>query len=176
MKQAGLTEYNGVSKFLHWSMAILIFAEWCIGATLDYTEWSSLHFQIGTIILLLVVLRIVWKVITPQPAMDSSLTKLNQLAASMGHGVLYLLMILVPALGLTLLYVKGSPVNLLGFDIPKLISTPWTHDSRHLVKEIHSFFAAVLVSFAGLHGLIAIVHYIRHKTILQRMLPKCMKK
>lgn len=45
MQQPG--NYNSVSKFLHWSIAILIIGKYFLGLTLDYTYWCDIHKQIG---------------------------------------------------------------------------------------------------------------------------------
>ncbi len=166
-------EYNAVAKTLHWLLAILICAEWMVGATLDTTSWYWLHFQTGALILVLVVARIVWKVVAGHPPMDDSLTALNKLGATLGHSVLYLLMLFVPVLGLVLVFTHGEPVSLLGIPFPAFVDQPWPHATRHLIKEVHEAGAFGLVMLAIAHGLVAIVHYIRHKSILGRMVPRC---
>lgn len=173
MAELNNNEYNQVAKILHWGIAILIFGEWMIGATLDTTSWYWLHFQTGSLILVLVVIRILWKIIAGHPLMDDSLTALNKLAATLGHSLLYLLMLVVPSLGLMLVFTNGSPITLLGIPFPAFVDQAWPHDTRHMIKEIHETAALSLVLLAIGHGLAAIVHYIRHKTILGRMTPRC---
>lgn len=165
-------EYSAVAKTLHWLIGILILAEWMIGTTLDNSGWYGLHFQTGALILVLVVIRIIWKVVMGHPPMDASLTTLNKLGATLGHSVLYLLMLIVPILGLVLVFTHGQPITLLGITFPSFVDQPWPHAKRHMIKELHEAGAFALVMLGIAHGLIAIVHYIRHKTILGRMVPR----
>jgi cytochrome b561 len=112
MTEKNNNEYSKVAKTLHWLIAILLIAEWMIGTTLDTTSWYGLHFQTGSLILILVLIRIIWKVVAGHPPMDSSLSSMNKLAATFGHSVLYLLMLLVPILGLILVFTHGEPISL----------------------------------------------------------------
>ena len=166
-------EYNTTAKILHWLIGGLILGEWLIGATLDMTNLKMLHIQIGALILVLVIIRLAWRLAFGHPAMDPSLSKFNVLAVIVGHLFLYFLMFMVPLLGLLLVFTKGVPITLLGLHFDALVAQPWSHDTRHFIKEVHSLCAATLVGTALVHGLAAIVHYIKNKTILQRITPRC---
>lgn len=168
--------YSRVAKSLHWLIALLIFSEYFIGITIDNTGWKWLHFQVGSVILVLVLCRIIWRVTHTYPAMDASLSRVNKMMAHAGHHTLYLLMFLLPVSGLTLVFTKGVPLDLLGIHFDPLME-PLSYHKRHTIKEVHEYMANGIFYLALLHALAAIGHQFIHKTpILSRMLPKSWSK
>lgn len=94
--------YGRLSRWLHWSMALLfalIFASALAHAlaedsALDALLWP-LHKPIGTLLLALLAARIAWALAQWRRAPPSAGT-----LASLGHAGLYVLMFAVPAIGL----------------------------------------------------------------------------
>lgn len=165
-------DYDGVAKFFHWTVALLIISEYLIGISLDYLPLKWLHIDIGILIVLFILLRIIWRITHKYPAMDSSLSKPNQIIAHLGHLALYGLMILITTLGLIVLFGKNVPVNVFGLTVPPLLSNAMPYDNRHMIKEIHGFLAHCIIIMAALHALAALMHQFVHKhPILVRMLP-----
>lgn len=98
--------YGLVSRLLHWSMAILILwqlAGMALKLILGRHPVSGFfvgtHQSVGLVIFLLVLLRILWALAMRQRRPPHGPGLLG-LAARLGHGALYLLMALIPALGL----------------------------------------------------------------------------
>jgi cytochrome b561 len=172
MSDLSSVRYNLVARSLHWSLAFLIVMEYLIGLTMGDFGIKWLHLQLGYAILIVVVVRIVWRITHKAPAMDSSLSRVNQILAHSGHGVLYILMLAIPALGLTLVITKGVPFNVFGIPISPLME-PMAKASRHDIKVVHVYLAHTIIIMAAMHALVALLHqFVLGHPILSRMLPE----
>ena len=122
--------YGTIAKWMHWLTALLFLVSY---VSVYYRHWFTeektpenwnalqLHLSIGVTIGVLVMLRIVWKIMNRSPDPEPG-TRLEHLAARMGHYALYAMMIVMPLTGYL-----GTGVNteyFLLFDIPKFESTP----------------------------------------------------
>ena len=177
MRQNNLivNEYNSVAKFLHWAIALLIVLNYIGGLTLGATgyRFMNLHKQFGMLILLLVVLRFLWRIFSKCPDMAEELSPFEKFVAKTGHCVLYLLMLSIPALGITLVESHGYELKFLGvIDIPKFIQLQ-PKEISHEIKEFHEYLAHMVIIFAGLHALFALKHHFLNKdSVLLRMIPR----
>lgn len=170
------SRYDGVARALHWSIAGLILATFALGLTVDDfpRPWKyavkETHKAIGLAILLLVGLRIVWRLTHPvTPAPD--LTPATRRMASLGHLGLYLLMLAVPAVGVAYSILRGQGLDLGIVSVPALMEAAARTVSRP-VKEVHEIAAYALVGLAALHALAALWHHLVLKdSVLRRMLP-----
>lgn len=121
--------YGSIAKWFHWLTAILFLASY---GAVYYRHWFTeektpenwislqLHLSIGITIAVIVVLRIIWRIMNqnPEPAPG---TRLEHMAACIGHYALYAVMIIMPITG----YI-GTGVNteyFFLFDIAKFEST-----------------------------------------------------
>ena len=167
--------YNSLSKFFHWSIAIMILLNYIGGLTqkiFDY-HFINIHKQLGIIILIFVILRIIWNIISSYPAAAKELSLFTQIFSKLGHLLLYILMVLIPFLGILLVQSKGINISLFGIiKIPQVISIK-TSEIRHGIKELHEYFAHAIILLAFLHTLFALKHYyINRDSILYRMFPR----
>ncbi len=121
--------YGSIAKWLHWGTAFLFL---CSYISVYYRHWFTeektpenwtalqLHLSIGVTIAVIVVLRIIWRISNRTPDLEPG-SKLEHLAAHIGHYTLYFIMIIMPITG----YV-GTGVDteyFFMFDIPKFEST-----------------------------------------------------
>lgn len=170
-----IREYNALSKFFHWSIAIMIILNYIGGLTqkiFDY-QFINIHKQVGLTILVLVILRILWNIISNYPKNAEELSLFTKIFSKIGHLFLYILMILIPFFGIILVQSKGNNLIFWGLlPIPQLIEVK-PYEIRHVIKECHEYFAHVIIILASLHSLFALKHhYINQDGILRRMLPK----
>ncbi|MDD3265867.1 MAG: cytochrome b [Burkholderiales bacterium] len=168
-----IKRYDAVARSLHWLIAILIIGEYLIGLNIDtFDNFKWLHIQVGLIILLLVFIRVYWRITHKYPKMDSSLSRSNQIMAKMGHEVMYLLMLIIPLLGLALIITKGKAMNIFGFNVPAIIE-PVSRSIRSIIKSTHVYLAHAIIFMASFHALAALLHqFVHNRLILSRMLPK----
>jgi cytochrome b561 len=166
--------YDNATIRFHWASAFLIVALWVIGQTADWfprgpergAVWS-LHFTLGALLALIYVGRIGWRITSGRrlPGVGSPL--MAKLTAS-GHGLIYLLIAVVLALGIANLYAHGS--SLWGvIDFPKLSDKT----QRALISEGHELSANALLLLSAGHAAVALLHqYVWRDGLLGRMLPR----
>jgi cytochrome b561 len=105
----GLTSdqrYTGIAIALHWAIAAFILFNLLSGWVMEGLPKGdlkhvvvSLHASSGLTVLVLSIARIAWRLGHRPPALDSSLTRLERLAASTVHGLLYGMMFAMPLVG-----------------------------------------------------------------------------
>jgi cytochrome b561 len=168
-----MNAYDKTTIHFHWTTAGLIVALWVIGQTVDWfprgpargVAWST-HFTLGAILIAVYVGRIVWRTTSGRrlPGVGSpALVKL----ASAGHGVLYLGIGLVIALGIANLFAHGSGFWGL-FHFPKIAD----ESLRHNIARAHGWGANLLLMLAAAHAAVALFHqYVRRDGVLTRMWP-----
>lgn len=99
--------YGSIAKWLHWLTALLFLGSYI---SVYYRQWFTedktpenwtalqLHLSIGVTIGVIVVLRILWKISNRSPEPEPG-TRLEHLAAKLGHLALYAVMIIMPITG-----------------------------------------------------------------------------
>jgi cytochrome b561 len=169
--------WGSVSRWLHWILALAIigmigFGWWMnhIPARPDRFFYRSIHADIGYLILLLTVLRLVWRVINPTPAMPAETSRWQKIAAHVSHGALYLVVILVAVLGWAH---SGAHTpdysNFFGlFNVPQF--TAPDRAAAGAYEDRHILFAYVLLALIVVHVAAALWHhFIRRDRVVARM-------
>lgn len=164
--------YGSVSKFFHWTIALLIILNYILGLTLDDTSWYDFHKQTGLTILVLVILRLIWRLISHYPKELAELPQWERHCAVAAQVLLYVLLLGIPLGGILLVQSAGYSLHLWGIiPIPTLISEK-PHAVSHFIKECHEWGAHAIITLASLHALIALKHHFINKNrVLLRMLP-----
>ena len=171
-----VARYNSGSIALHWISAALIVALFAGGLTIDAfpKEWKSalinLHAIGGVTLLVLVVVRIAWRLTHPAPPQPASIGPLMQRAAGLGHLALYGLMIAVPVIGVPTLLWRGRGLDFGLFQIASPFAR--TPEVYKPLTEIHEIGAFALIILAVLHAAISVWHHVVQKDgTLLRMMP-----
>ena len=164
--------YDGVSRLLHWSMALLIVwqflkffdriddGEHWVGETL--VSW---HISIGMLLLVLITLRVFWSARQKdkRPAPDPATASL----VKAGHFLLYAGMVLLPITGV--LAMLGGGHGLTVFGIPLAAEgeeIPW----MAALGGLHSPIAwSLLILVVGHVGMALIHHFVKKDGVLRRM-------
>ena len=82
---------------------------------------------------------------------------------------LYVLMIIMPLLGWSIVSAEGHIINILSFELPSLLDT--NKDLAHDIEEIHETLGKVGYGLIALHATAALGHhYIKRDSTLKRML------
>ena len=171
--------YTNFAIFLHWLIFVLLIAQFTIGWTMPHigrntpvTTLISLHFSLGVLILGVIVVRLIWRIIHALPALEAGIPPWQVHSAHVIHGLLYLLLAVVPLLGWINASYRGMPVTFFELvQMPQLIGAHaagwgWTGDIHVLVAEYG------ILALVGLHVAAGLYHYfIRRDRVLQRMLP-----
>lgn len=175
--------YGLVSVVIHWLVAVAVFALFALGLWMTdltyYSEWyrtaPALHKSIGVTVFTLMLVRVLWRLLTPTPAPLSSHSSSVRLLSQLGHGLLYLGIFTVLLSGYLISTAEGRGVSVFGwFEIPALISG--LPEQADVAGAIHFYVAWALVVFALLHGLAALKHHVLDRDdTLKRMLGRASK-
>jgi cytochrome b561 len=170
--------YGWVSMVLHWGVALVVFGLFALGlwmVGLDYySTWRKdapdLHKSIGITLFAVMLVRIVWRLISPAPPALASYSRLTRIGAAFGHAFLYVGLFAVMIAGYLISTADGVGIPVFGlFEIPALVSG--LPDQADTAGVVHLYLAWVLVVFAGLHGVAAFKHhFIDRDATLTRML------
>jgi cytochrome b561 len=171
--------YSPPARFFHWLTVLCVFSAWGLGLIGDDLPRGPIrhtgefvHILIGETVVLLLVLRLAWRFITPAPLPEATRFGLAGDMATRGvHLALYGFLLAVPVVGVVTLFHGGEALSLYGlFDIP----SPWpkNRELKHNSKEIHELLAHLLIVLALLHAAAALAHhYVFRDGVLKRMLP-----
>ncbi len=170
MPNDSATRYGSVTRFFHWSMALLIGwqmlkffdriddGEHWVGQTL--VPW---HLSIGTL-LLLVAARIAWVSRQRQrPAQDAATAPFVRA----GHGLLYAAMVAMPVTGILTLLGGGHGWTVFGVElVAEGGEIPWAAS----IGSLHSPIGwLLLLMVAGHVGMALAHHFAGKKHVMRRM-------
>ncbi|MEJ8814170.1 cytochrome b [Variovorax ureilyticus] len=170
--------WSAVARFLHWTIAVLILAQFVVGwmavswrlspTKLDLFVW---HKSTGMLVLALVVVRLAWRATHRAPALPSSMPHWERIAAHLTHGLLYVAMIAIPLTGWVVSSAAGVPFSIYWrIPLPSIAKT-----DQHLaevVADVHGALGIALIVLLVMHVAAALRHhYIKHDDVLVRMLP-----
>ena len=141
--------YTRTAQYLHWIMAIIFIAAWLIGFYsgnfLSYEVDGSfkgsvitLHKNIATIIIFLLVVRIFWRYTHPVPQLPNTMSPFMKKMAHLGHLALYFMLIALPVTGCLFSWSAGHPAPVLyWFEIPRLVDK--NPELLAIVKPLHIY-------------------------------------
>ena len=137
----------------------------------DRFFYRSIHADIGYAILLLMVLRLIWRGIHPTPALPESTQRWQRIAARISHGALYAVTLLVAMLGWTHSGAHAPDYSSwFGlFHVPQFTSPDKAVAEAY--EDRHIFFAYALLALIAIHLLAALWHhFIRRDRVTTRMI------
>jgi cytochrome b561 len=178
--------YGTVAMTFHWLIALLVITNICVGLYMadlprsDPTKFITVqtHKSIGLTVLVLSILRLMWRLMNPIPPLPADLNPALHFGARASHFLLYFLIVFIPLTGWLLVSSSslGNPTQYFGLfdwpnipfvsDLPRASKAP-LHDIFGNTHVILAWSAIVLIP---LHVLAALYHYfIRRDGVLQRM-------
>lgn len=171
------TRYGWVAILLHWSMALLIIGMLILGlymtglpVSLKKLKYYGWHKEWGTLVFMLAMLRILWRVGNPPPPLPAHMPTWQKWAAHSTHICMYLLMLLMPLTGWLLSSSAGFPVSFFGlFVLPDFVSA--NEAMRLLFTQMHKWLGYGLIALICAHVGAALQHHFIYKDdILRRIL------
>ena len=168
--------YDGVAQAFHWSVVALLIAQY-------FTEWApkslgggsdaiaDWHLAIGPTILLLMLLRLLWRLTHRPPPPPTDLPVALRLLSRATHYAFYAILIVLPLLGWTAASGFGATPYLLGLiPLPALIAQ--NKPLAETIGHVHGALALALLAVIALHVAGALYHaLVKQDGVLQRMLP-----
>ncbi|MDY0067889.1 MAG: cytochrome b [Steroidobacteraceae bacterium] len=159
--------YGLVSRALHWIIVLAILAQWLLseadedsspipGSNLDAL---TLHQSIGLIVLLLAVVRLMWRFVNVTPAWPDDMRTYEIALARAVHFIFYVLLFALPVTGWALSSVEDEPLRFFNwFDVPRFVLA-----GEHTMEEVHETLFNILVALAALHVIGAAKHWLTAK-------------
>jgi methyl-accepting chemotaxis protein/cytochrome b561 len=165
-------------RMVHWIIAILVTCQLAIAVvltqlrSLGYGQLVlSLHRQLGLVILLLVVARLVLVKRQPVPtSFSSGLPSWQVGAAALVHGAFYVILVVQPIVGMLLAWARGDAVGLFGLI---QMSAPFeiSDAARERLMTAHATTATLLFSLCLVHvGAVLFNRVVRGVSVIDRML------
>jgi len=170
-------KYTNIAIFLHWSIAICVLMLLLSGFSLHYEFWESkqfvfqlyqLHKSIGVIVLVLVFLRIVWRVINKPPKLPTILESKSQII-HFGHILLYLFLTILPLSGWVLVSTSPEGIPTILFGMVNWLHLPLEQSWHQSAKSIHYYGAFGIIFLILGHIGMTIHHQFSGVELLQRM-------
>jgi cytochrome b561 len=164
-------------RFLHWLMALCILAMLFIGVGMvstvepKYLTLVSIHKPLGTLILVLALIRLVVRLRYHAPPLPADLPEPLKLAAHASHYALYALMIAMPLIGWGMLSAAAYPVKLWnGVYLPSIL--PLSDRLHTVLWNAHYYLAFLFYVVILMHVAAALFHaFIRRDGVFEAMGP-----
>lgn len=171
--------YSTPARLLHWVTAVLVLALISVGFLmvqdgLGRTLQNRLfifHKNVGVLVLVIVVLRLLYRWRVPAPPLPDHLPAWQRRAAGASHGLLYVLLVAMPVAGYVRVKAGGFPIESLdAMGIPSLV--PRSDALASAAQTAHYFGAFALSALIFAHFAGAMHHaLVRRDGIFYRMWP-----
>ncbi len=172
------TRYGTVAQAFHWLIAALIVTQFTLAYLADDLPIGihklallARHKSFGMTVLMLAILRLLWRLKNAPPDLPSGMAPLERVLARATHVAFYVLLFAMPLSGWLMSSAKNYSVSWFGlFTWPNLIAKNET--AFDLLRSTHEILSDVLFAIAILHILAALKHHFWNKDdVLLRMLP-----
>jgi len=174
-----MQRYTTTAILLHWLIAALIIGAFTLGLVmtdipgftptkLRYYSW---HKWAGVTVMLLAVLRLLWRLRHRPPALPAAMPAWQRGAAHGLHHLLYVFIFAVPLSGYLYTLAAGVPVVYFGlFKLPVFLAKDPVLAAT--LKGVHYWLNMSMAALVGLHVLAALKHAVVDRDgTLRRMLP-----
>ncbi len=169
--------YSLTARVLHWITAVLVLTVIPLGIVIG-NEWGGplqdqlydLHRSFGATILLLVVVRLGYRLTHPPLPLPDDIPAIQRAAAHATHCGLYALLIAQPMVGWIATSASPSPIVVFGlFELPPI----WREDRvfSDRLFMVHAWIAIAIACLAAAHiGAALHHHFVRKDRVLMRMI------
>lgn len=176
------SRYGLIAQLFHWLIVGLIIYQFVLANRADNLPRGlqliatiAQHKSVGMTILVLAILRLIWRWMNPVPTDIPTAPKWQQIAARFSHVALYGLILVIPLIGWLASSARNFSVSYFGwFTWPNLVEpNPRLYE---ILQGTHGVLAWCLFAVALLHIAAALKHHFIDKdNVLRRMLPVKLK-
>ena len=175
-------QYSQIAQWLHWLIAGLIIAQFILANLAERADHNDKvvqqlallanHKSIGMTILLLAMIRLVWRFLNPPPDLPKSMPVWQLSASAWTHRMMYVLLFFIPVSGWLMSSATAYSVSWFNlFAFPDLVAAD--KGLAGILREAHQISTKLLFIIVVLHVLAAFKHhYIDKDEILLRMANK----
>jgi len=167
--------WGWLSKSLHWLTALFILIQIPLGIYAEEMENSPLklelfgwHKSFGIVILMLAIMRLLWRMAGTVPVLPDA-SAVQRRLANLAHTVLYGLMLFLPLSGWVMSSAANRPVSLFGlFELPALVAPD--DAIKVMASQAHHIAVDILIVVLVSHIAAALYHHFKLRdTVLKRM-------
>lgn len=179
--------YTPVGVTFHWTMAAIVLFQlgsgwwmqrYLVGA--EKLAAYALHSEVGLTLLLLGLMRLLWRTIVPGPVNDADKPGVSTKIAHITHGVFYALFTVLPLSGWAMWSAirPAEPLYLAGLvPVPPMpfhdLSRAWQYHVLDLAMQVHVGGVVLLSLLVPAHALAAIKHHlVDQDDVFEGMLPE----
>ncbi len=168
--------YSRASVAMHW---VMVLAFVVVYAAINAMDWfdkgtaarqiaKNIHFSFGLLVLVLVCLRVVFRLRGSTPAIVPAPPAYQEKLGHLVHLALYGLMIAMPLLGWSVLSASGKAIPFFGLDLPALL--PLDKPFGRQLRDLHELGGNLGYLLIGGHAAAALLHhYLVKDNTLRRM-------
>jgi len=171
--------YGWIARLFHWIIFLMVIGL-IIGGNIaadmptgpDKTFMIGMHKSFGFAILVLVVLRLLWRLANPLPR-DLGTSRIENKLGHAMHIFLYILLLMQPAIGILMSQSFGHPVSPFGwFNAPTFVNE--NIRLGKILLEIHETLWVVLAISVAVHVVAALKHHFieKNRTLMRMILGK----
>jgi len=173
----GRLQYGITAKLFHWLVVALLLVQYPIGWLMPDIHRNmkpgaamTFHVSFGILILLLIVVRLAWRLAHPV-APESSLPPWQRLSSEAVHWLLYALILATTITGWVFASFRGWSMSVF-YLVPMPMLAPENAAAGKVIDGLHQAMEWALLVVIGLHLAAALAHFFIYRDrIMQRMLP-----
>lgn len=176
------TRYGSVAKTLHWLIAFAIIGLLVVGKYMhglpdndpDKFALYQMHKSFGISVLVLTVVRILWRVTNKVPPLPAGMPAWQRWGAHLSHFGLYALMLAIPLSGWAVASSSPFGIPTLLFGAAELPNLPVANDrdTHEFYEEAHELLGNLMILLLIVHVVAALKHhFVDRDTVFRRMLP-----
>ncbi|MFA0811702.1 cytochrome b [Microbulbifer epialgicus] len=170
------TRYGWVAIALHWLMAPAIIGLFALGWWMRqlsyYDPWyqqaPNIHKSIGILLLILLAVRLLWRLVNIAPRAEPSTPRWQMLAATTTHSLIYILLLAIMLSGYLISTADGQAITVFSwFSVPATIQN--LPNQEDISGSFHEILAWTLMALITIHALAALKHHFinRDSTLLK---------
>ena len=170
-------KYSGLQIGIHWLVFLLVIGAYAAMELRGFFPRSArpvinmIHVSCGISIFVLMVVRLLVRLKSPAPPIVPKPSPMMTGFAHLGHLVIYLLFIVLPIIGLVMMYNRGNPWIAFGIVMPHAAEANF--DLVDMLKSWHVTLANLGYFVIALHAAAALMHhYFWKDNTLLRMMPR----
>ncbi|QIF94987.1 cytochrome b [Proteus vulgaris] len=172
------SRYGYLSLLLHWVSALTVYGMFALGlwmVTLGYYDnWyhsaPEIHKSIGILLFIILIVRVIWRWISPPPKALGSYSKFTRISAHIAHMLLYLILFSILISGYLISTADGQAISVFEwFSVPAIFTGG--AEQADFAGDIHLYLAWSVILLSLLHVAGALKHHFIDKDVtLKRML------
>ena len=168
--------YGVAAKGFHWLLFLMLTFSIIAGNFLasmpkgtEKLQAAGMHKSFGAVLLMLIMLRLLWRLINETPKLPDGTTSVESLMAKGMHWALYALMFAQPLSGIMMSQAAGYPVSFFGlFEFPVFLDK--SQSIAEFFRAMHgTVWILLVVAVMGHIGAALHHHFIKKDNVLKQM-------